>query len=249
MLWGAVLPAQESAGPIRTVHVYVALCDNVHQGIAPVSARLGNGQAPNQNLYWGAAYGLRTYLTRQGAWEVVNVWPEDSLPIRERVLFRHTSGQMYLLAEAYDGAAIEACTQAFLQACSGQNPYAMPLEDQALTFGGGSDLLVYLGHNGLMDFNLDLSLSPQDSARRQAIILSCYSQMYFRDWLQQSGAEPLLWTTGLMAPEAYVLAGALEGWQEGLAPVEIRRLAAEQYHRYQGCGMRAAWNLFRHGWE
>ena len=28
----------------RTIHVFVALCDNVHQGIVPVSKTLGNGE-------------------------------------------------------------------------------------------------------------------------------------------------------------------------------------------------------------
>lgn len=36
----------------RIVHVLVALCDNEHQGIVPVPARLGNGEDPERNLYW-----------------------------------------------------------------------------------------------------------------------------------------------------------------------------------------------------
>ena len=45
------LAAQES--PARTVHVFVALADNLHQGIVPVPAKLGNGEDPEHNLYWG----------------------------------------------------------------------------------------------------------------------------------------------------------------------------------------------------
>jgi len=36
----------------KTIHVFVALCDNVNQGIVPVSAKLGNGQDIKGNLYW-----------------------------------------------------------------------------------------------------------------------------------------------------------------------------------------------------
>ena len=48
----------------KTIHVYVALCDNKNQGIVPVSKTLGNGQNPTTNLYWGAAYGIRTFFDR-----------------------------------------------------------------------------------------------------------------------------------------------------------------------------------------
>src|ERR1700731_1120829 len=38
--------------PVRVVHVYVALADNQSQGIVPVPARLGNGDAPATNPYF-----------------------------------------------------------------------------------------------------------------------------------------------------------------------------------------------------
>jgi hypothetical protein len=37
--------------PPRLIHVFVALADNVHQGIVPVPAALGNGDDPARNLY------------------------------------------------------------------------------------------------------------------------------------------------------------------------------------------------------
>ena len=42
-----------SAQSPRIVHVFVALADNVNQGIVPVPAKLGNGEDPVHNLYWG----------------------------------------------------------------------------------------------------------------------------------------------------------------------------------------------------
>jgi len=45
-------------------HVIVALCDNVHQGIVKVPEHLGNGDDLDGNLYWGAMYGVRTFLPR-----------------------------------------------------------------------------------------------------------------------------------------------------------------------------------------
>ena len=52
----------------RTIHVFVALCDNVHQGIVPVPKTLGNGEDPKNNLYWGALYGVKTFFRRSENW-------------------------------------------------------------------------------------------------------------------------------------------------------------------------------------
>ncbi|MBS1655648.1 MAG: hypothetical protein JSU05_12430, partial [Bacteroidetes bacterium] len=41
---------------IKTIHVFVALCDNKYQGIVPVPAKIGNGQDPANNLYWGCSF-------------------------------------------------------------------------------------------------------------------------------------------------------------------------------------------------
>ena len=40
---------------VRTVHVFMALADNQHQGIIPVPPKLGNGEDAERNLYWGSA--------------------------------------------------------------------------------------------------------------------------------------------------------------------------------------------------
>jgi hypothetical protein len=48
--------------PRRVVHVFVALADNQHQGIVPVPAKLGNGDSPLTNLYWGATFGVKVVL-------------------------------------------------------------------------------------------------------------------------------------------------------------------------------------------
>ncbi|GAB4337265.1 MAG: hypothetical protein Kow0099_10580 [Candidatus Abyssubacteria bacterium] len=49
----------------RTIYVFVALCDNEHQGIFPVPPKLGNGDDPANNLYWGAMYGVKTEMRTQ----------------------------------------------------------------------------------------------------------------------------------------------------------------------------------------
>ncbi len=51
------------ATKLRTVHVFVALADNQHQGIVPVPAHLGNGEDASNNLYWGSAYGVKAFFS------------------------------------------------------------------------------------------------------------------------------------------------------------------------------------------
>jgi len=62
------IPSVAESSP-RVVHVFVALADNQHQGIIPVPPALGTGRDPQHNLYWGAAYGVRTYLKASEDWD------------------------------------------------------------------------------------------------------------------------------------------------------------------------------------
>src|SRR4051794_23202126 len=55
--------------PARVIHVLVALCDNVNQGIVPVPPSLGNGEDTVKNLYWGAGYGVKTYFSKSQNWQ------------------------------------------------------------------------------------------------------------------------------------------------------------------------------------
>ena len=56
------------------------------------------------------------------------------------------------------------------------------------------------------------------------------------------------WTSNLMAPEAYILHDALEGWISGETAQQIRVRAAKAYAKYQKISQRAAENLLVTGW-
>ncbi len=51
-----------------------------------------------------------------------------------------------------------------------------------------------------------------------------------------------------MAPEAYTLKSALDGWIAGEDAAYIRDRAASAYNKYQKCGIKAAQRLFAMGW-
>ena len=53
----------------RLVRVFVALADNEHQGIVPVPKALANGNDPGRNLYWGAAYRVKTFFQKRRDWK------------------------------------------------------------------------------------------------------------------------------------------------------------------------------------
>jgi hypothetical protein len=99
-----------------------------------------------------------------------------------------------------------------------------------------------------MDFQLPQYSKQKDGTHREAIVLACASKQFFGDAVRASGAYPLLWTTGLMAPEAYTLKAVLDGWMAGENQQQIRDRAAAAYDKYQKCGLKAAHRLLISGW-
>jgi hypothetical protein len=245
-------PPEPLRNPGKLIHVVVALCDNQFQGIVPVPARIGNGDDPANNLYWGAAFGVKTFFRKAREWSLLADMTNPKPGVLERLVFKHRDKEIYLVADAYRGREIRMATWSFLQFAAGASAEPIELKPgttpQRLLAGGGADLVAYVGHDGLMDFTLPESPRHEDDRRRQTIILACASKNYFAAPLQPTGAEPLLWTTGLMAPEAYVLKAALDSWIAGEDGDAVRRRAAASYHQYQRCGMNAALRLFASGW-
>jgi hypothetical protein len=231
----------------RVIHVFVALCDNVNQGIVKVPAAIGNGQDAAGNLYWGAAYGVKSYFKKQSDWVLLKSG-KHSKEILERCVFKHKTANVYLVADAYDGAFIKKATVDFLKSCAGSYSDSVLLKEEELYIGGSSNLLSFIGHDGLMDFDLEEKYKRVDALKRESIILACISKRYFAPHLKETGATPLIWSTGLMSPEAYTLKAAIDGWIKNESAEQIRTRAAAAYHQYQKCGMKGARNLLVTGW-
>lgn len=244
-------PAAKATVPydtaLRTIHVNVALCDNQFQGIVPVPARIGNGRDPANNLYWGCAFGVRSFFRNSKDWKLLEQ-REGSDTLAERLIFRHRSGHWYLVADAYYGDHIRQGTVDFLNSCAGILKDTLHIKDGVLGIKGNSRLLAYIGHDGLMDFSLQQSFANTDGRTRDAVILACISRKYFGPLLRQTGARPLLWSTGLMSPEAYTLHAALDAYISGRSATETRIAAAGAYARYQHCSEKAALGLLVSGY-
>lgn len=234
--------------PARVVHVLVALCDNENQGIVPVPAHLGNGEDPAKNLYWGAAYGVKTYFSKSPNWTKVAQIVRPKENVLERLVFKHNKFDVYLIADAYRGSRMEHTIADFFAASSGSELENISFNDKTIQIMGTSNIVAFVGHNGLMDAEFNGTIRKTDNEKREAVVLACASRNYFSKHLKKTGAEPLLWTTNLMAPEAYILHDALEGWVAGENQAQIRTRAAAAYAKYQRISQKAAEGLLVSGW-
>lgn len=234
--------------PVRTVHAFVALCDNASQGIVPVPPRIGDGDDPESNLYWGSAEGLRTQFCRSRDWKLAGR-PSPGAPwILDRCVFRHVSGKAYLVADAYRGSEIRRALADFLAACLGEGEQEVRLTVEGrpvvLACGGKASLVVYLGHNGLMDFPPPPLREAAKVPKRPAAVLCCMSESYFGPLLRPRGADLILTTRQLMYPGAFLLQALLEGWLKGEDARGIRESAAQAYSKNQGISVAAAMGIF-----
>lgn len=218
-----------SAADVRTVGVFVALCDNEHQGIVPVPKAIGNGDDPDRNLYWGSAEGFLGVFNRSPHWKKESAVDTPSDDVMRTCTYLHTSGKASLKAFAYRGRAIKACIEDFEQAlCQGKY-----------------DLVAYIGHNGLMDFSLPLpTIQTTREKTPECIVLCCKSECFFRERIEAMPARPILLTTQLMYPGAFVLHDVLEEWAKGSGLKAYRAAAGRAYAANQKIRLKAALGVF-----
>lgn len=152
------------------------------------------------------------------------------------------------MADAYDGRYIKKATENLLEYASGNHAFNAIINDVPVSFGGSSDIVCYTGHDGLMDFSIDRSFNKKNNQERSTIILACYSKRFFTPHLKNTGAQPLIWSTGLMAPEAYILYDALAAKLNNKTTNEVQEAAAKAYAKYQKCSISAAQKLLVTGW-
>lgn len=227
----------------KTIHILVALCDNQYQGIVPVPSKIGNGQDPKNNLYWGCGYGIKTYFKRSKEWTLVKTYKKDSIII-ERAIFKHKTKKYILVADAYDGKFIKTTTIDFIKSCSGQKKDSIQYNNKIYGCNGNSEFISYIGHNGLMDFTLEDSVKNTDGKTRTCCILACISRDYFTNFIKMAKAKPVLWTTQLMCPEAYTIHDALSSWMNNGTDKNVQESAAKAYSKYHpSCSVNCAKRL------
>ena len=200
----------------------------------------------------GVRFWCEDFFLSQRRLETPDLRPEAERRGPGALCFKHGTANVYLIADAYRGSEIQTAILNFFDAAAGVSWDQITVKHGAqaatLPILGGSNLVAYVGHDGLMDFKLPRLSRQKNDAPRQAIILACASKIYFAESLRLSGAYPLLWTTNLMAPEAYTLESALDGWILGESNEQVRTRAAAAYDKYQKCGINGARRLIVSGW-
>lgn len=217
--------------PLR-VRVYVALCDNDSQGIAPVKNRaICNGDDPARNIYWGTGGGLHGFARKAG-YQVATRESFIGGDIAERVTWhkRFSPGvalrqrgvrdplRVELTGIAYRGARIAVAMHDFVRAVH---------EDRA------PHLVGYIGHDYILDIDSTASLRAlarnEIAPAKGVFALSCFGHRYIRPLITRSDASILALNKHLTYPGAWTVGGMIEAIAEGADASGIVKLAAERF--------------------
>lgn len=234
MLFFAALPAHAASTPYTHIHVIVSLVDNASQGIVPVPPKIGNGDDPRGNLYWGALYGVKTFLSKADGWRKLGCETGLGDTILERCRFAWQD-KLTVTADAYRGSRIDQAMLDFMQQAATPPAPAM------------REMVVFIGHDGLMDEQNQAIIKdfPKHAGHdKQAAVLACMSDEFFAPHLLAAGAKPVVTTFSFMAPEAYVFEAIARGFANGATEAELRSFAATAYAKYQRIPAKAGKSVF-----
>ena len=227
------------------VHALVPLCDNENQGIVPTSTSLGNGMSLRTNLYWATRTGVKRFFKDHEQWILLKSELDHNEDILERVYFKHSTKNMILIADAYRGDRMHECLNDYFNLLSGNLNEEL---NDSLSDIKHPDLCIFNGHNGLMDEETNYTgrtITPPIDA----VSISCISNDYFKEHYEQTGSYPLVLTSGLMYPGAFVMDGIIEAWSNGSTPRKCKEAAGKMYYKYKPeSGPNGSQNLFKYGW-
>lgn len=243
-------PPAEKGRDYPVIHTYVALCDNESQGIAPVPTKIGNGDDPANNLYWGCSDGARSYFSKSTQWKrLATEKVPDQPAILERLIFQHKRTQAILVVDAWRGSEIKPCMEQFIQAMAGQHYESLSVASgkaqHQINIGGGADFLCFIGHNGLMEFSVPaLPANPKRKKAGDLAVLCCQSHRFFKKHVGQGKHRPAVMTNSNMYPGAFILHDTLEGWFKNETRSQLRSRAAKAYARNQKISTKSALSVF-----
>ncbi len=253
----AKLKEKVATGKPLVVHLFVPLCDNEHQGIVPTTASLGNGFSLRSNLYWATTNGIKRYFKEKKAWKLLQSIKDvykDSV-VLERVIFKRTypnKATVYLVADAYRGDKMLATLNHFSRAMSNTYTKNIRLPDSSkISIHGGADLVVFNGHNGLLDFTEDIPTKFYNTTKSQKdmVAIACFANEYFEIEALRAQAYPIVRAKSTLHPGAFVISAILDDWAM-LKPVEDMRLSAgKAYCDIHDCSIETSKNLFYKGWR
>ena len=232
------------------VHIFVPLCDNEHQGIVSVSKSLGDGKNLKTNLYWGAGYGIKTHFKRKKNWTLVLDQKDIDTNILERIIFvkqYNPKTKVILIADAYRGDRMEMCMRDYFNSLAGIRNDTIYLPSDSINLAKTRDLLVFNGHNGLMDVSVEY-IDNEDDTHKDAAIISCMSANWFMERLKCLKAYPLVTSLDYLPPEAYIVEGIIDAWALDKSEEAIRLNAGNAMFKVFKRNQKAMQRIFKTGW-
>jgi len=212
----------------KKIKVFVALCDNKTQGIAPVGKKIGDGDKPDANLYWGCSDGIQCHFKKTGKWTYKAEKKDVSAQVLRRLTYEHKATKSMLVADAYKGSEIKQCYIDF---------------EKAL-LSGEYDLVCFIGHNVLMDGHI-AQQKGKAKKKTDAVALCCVSDSWMSGRLKALGGQPVLMTRSLMYPGSFILHDSLEVWFKGGTKEQIRSAAGKAYGKNQKISHKAGMSVFK----
>jgi hypothetical protein len=242
--------ADRAAGRPIVVEVHVPLCDN--RVLACGNVRLGDGDHPDRNLYWGTSGGFLGWFGRRGSgWrEVARLAPEGeqldgrvwrrTVPARG-ALRRYGARrpvEIYVIARAWRGTSIRRAMDAYAADLFADRARPLVLPDGRTLLGGGAaHVVAFVGHNGWMDV-ADFEWPPATArAIKGTMAIACLTEDYLASVFARSDSAvppvPLLLTRSLLFAGAHGFEGAVTAFARGGSLVAVHDGAADAYARGQ----------------
>ncbi len=233
------------------VHLFVPLCDNIHQGIIPTTESLGNGLSLRSNLYWATSKGIKRYFKSLPDWKLLESKLDIDTNVLERVIFKKNyknNAIVYLIADAYRGDRMNNCLSDYFNALSGNRLDSITIEHEKYEIATNADLFIFNGHNGLMDDHPDI-LPSKTHTPKDAVAIACASHDFFKGYYEFTNSYPLVNTTNLLYPGAFIAEGIINAWAELSSAQACKTSAGQAYYKHKPkSGPNGSQNLFCFGY-
>jgi len=232
------------SGKPVVVEVFVPLCSDDKGG--PCGKHSGAGDPKNleDNLYWGAVFGARTYLGRRDTgWSRVEAGSGEGFEL-ERATFKRTvhgshwgtsgSVEVFVVLHAMDGDAGDDALKRFLDVAGSGG--SVKFSDgsgtreervHAVGFVGRNPLL----RNGRIPEKLELPAAPSGTGI-PAFTTMAHARETLGAWLRRAGSRELLLPRGPVASEGYVLDAVVHGLANNEQPASVRKRVVKAYTRW-----------------
>ena len=157
-----------------------------------------------------------------------NETPQGEVVLSRRT-YRRVGVNLVMIARAYRGSAMKHCIQDF----------------EGAVAHGAFDMVVFIGHDGLMDFQLPMPAKAADQRKTpDCMALCCLSENYMKPRLLAAGGRPVVLTTQKMYPGAFILEAVANTWEAGRDLNKMRESAGISYSLNQKISKKAAMGVF-----